>query len=126
MHWVVLSSRTSWHILQNHQSHGTLNGPRPPFCCVCLKISSVSVRIPFYFFNGLLKCPLPGRVSYISCLLGWFSHLFLLVTEADIACGIGDFFPMGTGMEMCPYLVLCEDTRLFMFMVPCIIIYSVK
>jgi len=32
--------------------------------------------------------------------------MFLLVTEDDISFGIGDIFPMGTGMAM------CEDTRL--------------
>jgi hypothetical protein len=38
--------------------------------------------------------------------------MFLLVTEDNISFGIGDIFPMGIGMDMCPYLVLCEDTRL--------------
>ena len=67
---------------------------------------------PLFFFNGLLKCPLLRRVSYFSYLLGWFSHIFLHVTEGAISFGIGDIFPMGTGMDMCPYLVLCEDPRL--------------
>lgn len=38
--------------------------------------------------------------------------MFRLVTDGDVAFGIGDIFPMGTGMDMCPYLVLCEDNRL--------------
>jgi hypothetical protein len=38
--------------------------------------------------------------------------MFLRDTEGGIAFGIGDIFPMGTGMDVCPYLVLCEDIRI--------------
>jgi hypothetical protein len=48
--------------------------PLPSILIFLLQISRVSVRIP-PLFNGLLKCPLLRRVSYFSCLLGWFSHV---------------------------------------------------
>ena len=94
MHWVVLSSKSSWHVLQKHQLHGTLSGPCPPFWCFHFKFPGWVWESPPPF-NGILKCPLLRRVSYFSCLLGWFSHMFLLATEGDIAFGIGDIFPHG-------------------------------